>query len=288
MDQQSAIEGSKDTFIERLKGFVEGHQFNAFIILTIVVNAILLGLETSPDIMHACGAVVSFLSDMCVLVFVIEAVLKLAVYRHRYFASGWNVFDFLILAVTLVPAGGSVSALRVMRVMRVFRSLKLVSAVGRLRIIVQAILVSIPSVMWTGLLLMIFFYIYGLVGQNIFGEKFPDWFGTIGASIYTLFQVMTLESWSMGIARPVMEEFSWAWIYFVSFVLISSYTVINVIVGIVVNAVSEISEADKQRRYEALASGEDDDRNAMIKRHQQTIEKLKSAVADLEEQLHRM
>lgn len=288
MDQQSAIEGSKDTFIERLKGFVEGQQFNAFIILTIVVNAILLGLETSPDIMHACGTVVSFLSDMCVLVFVIEAVLKLAVYRHRYFASGWNVFDFLILAVTLVPAGGSVSALRVMRVMRVFRSLKLVSAVGRLRIIVQAILVSIPSVMWTGLLLMIFFYIYGLVGQNIFGEKFPDWFGTIGASIYTLFQVMTLESWSMGIARPVMEEFSWAWIYFVSFVLISSYTVINVIVGIVVNAVSEISEADKQRRYEALASGEDDDRNAMIKRHQQTIEKLKSAVADLEEQLHRM
>ncbi len=277
--------------MQRLTAFVESDRFNAFIIFVIILNAGLLGLETSPGVMNHLGRAVSLMSDICIWVFIVEAVLKLIAYRHRYFYSGWNVFDFLILAITLVPSGGAVSAFRGLRVLRVLRSLKLVSAIGHLRIIIKAILVSVPAVMWTGALLIIFFYIYGIVGQNMFGADFPDWFGTIGASIYTLFQVMTLESWSMGISRPVMAVHPWAWIYFVSFVLISSYTIINVIVGIVVNAVSEISAAEEVHKAEQEAkrqakepAGETSpDHNELADQ----LKALKSLVADLEKRLEK-
>ena len=118
---------------------------------------------------------------------------------------------------------------------------KLIGSVRHLQVIIVAIVKSIPSIMWTGILLILIYYIFALIGVNLFGDAFPDWFGDIGKAMYTLFQVMTLESWSMGISRPVMEVFSFAWAYFVPFVLLSSFIVMNVVVGIVVNAISEVT-----------------------------------------------
>ena len=152
-----------------------------------------------------------------------------------------------VVGISLFSGLSFMSAFRAMRVLRVLKSLKalkgtkLIGSVRHLQVIIVAIVKSIPSIMWTGILLILIYYIFALIGVNLFGDAFPDWFGDIGKAMYTLFQVMTLESWSMGISRPVMELYSFAWAYFVPFVLLSSFIVMNVVVGIVVNAISEVT-----------------------------------------------
>ena len=186
----------------------------------------------------------------------IEMLLKFLAYGMDYFKDPWNWFDMIIIATSLVSALPFMAALRAFRVLRVLRSLKalrsmrLVSSIHHLQIILVAIVRSVPSILWTGLLMILIYYIFALIGVNLFGETFPDWFGTVGKAMYTLFQVMTLESWSMGISRPVMEVYSAAWLYFVPFVLISSFIVMNVVVGIVVNSISEVTAEDTKKAEE--------------------------------------
>ena len=165
--------------------------------------------------------------------------------------------------------------------------LKMVSALKPLQVIIGAIGKSLPGITWTALLLIIIYYIFSIIGVTQFGTAFPDWFGTIPKAMYTLFQVMTLESWSMGISRPVMEVFSYAWAYFVPFVLISSFVMMNVVVGVVVNAISEVSEmrkkdaeseesSDAAEKTEVPATINPDEIRAEIKEVREHLEKLES------------
>lgn len=245
--------------MEKLKNFVEGRLFQGFILVIILINSIVLGLQTIPSLGEGttAGSILSVIDTICLVIFIVEMVLKLITYRFLgYFKSGWNWFDFIIILTSIASGLSVLSSARILRVFRVFRSLKglrgfkMVSALKPLQVIIGAIGKSLPGITWTAFLLIIIYYIFSIIGVTQFGEAFPDWFGDIPKAMYTLFQVMTLESWSMGISRPVMEVFSYAWVYFVPFVLISSFIMMNVVVGVVVNAISEVSEMRKKDEKE--------------------------------------
>lgn len=230
----------------KIKTLVEHSYFNNFILTVIIFNAIMLGLLTDATICSYIGSFMHLSCTVCVIIFTIEIMLKLYVYGKDFFKDGWNNFDFILVAISWVPAGGAFSSFRAFRVLRALRALRLVTKLEKLRIIVQAIIESIPNVAWASVLLLLLFYIFSIMGTTMFSEKFPEFFGSIGKSMFSLFQIMTLESWSMGIARPVMAQIPFSWLYFVSFILVSSFIVMNVIVGIVVNAIAELSAKAKQ------------------------------------------
>ncbi|HBI52833.1 MAG TPA: hypothetical protein DDX72_08655 [Ruminococcaceae bacterium] len=243
--------------MEKLRKFVDSSAFQNTILVVIILNSIILGLQTSPAVMSSFGGVLNILDTVCLGIFIVEMLLKMAAYKFiGYFKSAWNWFDFVIIITSLLSGLAVLSSVRILRVFRVFRSLKglrgfkMISSLKPLQVIIAAIGRSIPGISWTALLLMIIYYIFSIIGVTQFGETFPDWFGDIPKAMYTLFQVMTLESWSMGISRPVMEAFSYAWAYFVPFVLISSFVMMNVVVGIVVNAISEVAEFNKKEEHE--------------------------------------
>ena len=189
------------------------------------------------------------LDQVCLAIFVIELVLKLIVYNWRFPRDAWNIFDFLVVAVSFIPDMGMFSSARILRVLRVF---KLISGVKQMRVVLSAITKAIPGIMWSAILLLLFYYVYGIIGTVLFGKVFPDWFGSLVASVYSLFQIMTIESWSMGIARPVIAVFSFAWIYFVSYILIASFVVMN----IVLNSINESLSEDGESANDDMASME--------------------------------
>ena len=159
-----------------------------------------------------------------------------------FFRNPWNVFDFTIVAVALVPAGEGISVLRALRILR---ALRLISMVPQMRLVVQALLSAIPAMGSVIALLALIFYVAAVMATKLFGADFPEWFGTVGASLYTLFQIMTLESWSMGIARPVMEVHPYAWAFFVPFILIITFAVLNLFIAIVVNAMANAAATEE-------------------------------------------
>jgi voltage-gated sodium channel len=171
----------------------------------------------------------------------------MAVYRTHFFRDPWRVFDLVVVAIALMPATGSLSVLRALRILRVLR---LVSMVPSLRRVVGGLVAALPGMGSIMLLLTLVFYVFSVMATKLFGAAFPDWFGTIALSAYTLFQVMTLESWSMGIVRPVMEAFPYAWLFFIPFIVCTTFTVLNLFIGIIVSAMQaehdEAATAERQ------------------------------------------
>jgi voltage-gated sodium channel len=222
----------------RLASWVESPRVQHWIIAVILINSAILGLETSATLMGRFGGLLVVLDKLCLLVFLSELVIKLVAYRGRFWRSGWNVFDFLVVAVALAPGAGPWSVLRSLRVLRVLR---LLTVIPSLRKVVAAFLHSIPGLAGVCAVMCIFFYTAGVLATRLFGASFPDWFGTLPRSLYSLFQIMTLESWSMGIVRPVMEQFPWAWAFFVPFIIIATFTILNLFIGIIVSTMQELS-----------------------------------------------
>jgi voltage-gated sodium channel len=231
----------------RLGDWLEGRAFGRFIIALIIINAAILGLETSPAIMAQVGGVLVWLNKGILAVFVVEIALKLLAFGPRFFRSGWNIFDFLIVGISLVPASGPLEILRALRVLRVLR---LLSQVPKLRVIIESLMRALPGMGWTTLLLLLVFYVFAVMGTMMFGDSFPELWGNLGRSLFTLFQVMTLESWSTGVARPMFDAYPWAWVFFVPFILVSSFMVLNLFIAIIVTATQSIhaDEEDEQRR----------------------------------------
>ena len=239
----------------RLRALLDGETFRRFIVAVIVVNAVTLGLETVPAAMRAAGPLILALDRACLAIFTVEIVLKLAAWGPRFFRSGWNVFDLLVVAVAYVPNNGGLSVLRALRILRVLR---LVSAFPRLRRVVEGFFRALPGMGSVFLLMALIFYIASVMATKFFAATHPEWFGDMARSAYTLFQVMTLESWSMGIVRPVMEVHPWAWVFFVPFILATTFAVVNLVVGLIVNSMQdahgeEAAEATDAYRDEVLA-----------------------------------
>ena len=235
----------------KLRTLIESNTFQRFIIAVIVINAITLGLETSSAAMARFGGVLMVLDRIALAIFVIEIALKLIAYRHRFFCSGWNVFDFSIVAITLAPTG---EGMAVLRALRILRALRLVSVVPSMRKVVNALLRAIPGMSSVLTLLLLVFYVAAVMATKLFATDFPEWFGSIGASFYTLFQVMTLESWSMGIVRPVMEVHSLAWLFFVVFILTTTFAVLNLFIAIVVDAMNTSDHAEQEETRELVVT----------------------------------
>jgi voltage-gated sodium channel len=222
----------------RLAKWIESGRVQSFIIIAILLNALILGLETSTTVMSSFSGILTALDKLCLAVFVAELAVKMFCYRLTFWRSGWNIFDFLVVAIALVPGAGVWAVLRSLRVLRVLR---LLTAIPSLKKVVAAFVHSIPGLASVMTLMAIFFYTMGVLATGLFGESHTQWFGSLGASLYTLFQVMTLESWSMGIVRPVMETHPWAFAFFVPFIIIATFTILNLFIGIIVSTMQELS-----------------------------------------------
>jgi len=221
------------TWIKKLGLFVEGRTAQNWITALIVLNAATLGLETEEVFIQNYGDILSTIDSLILTVFTIEILIKILYRRLSFFKNGWNIFDFIIVGIALVPSSGPLS---VLRTLRIFRAMRLLSVVPSMRKVTQALFVAIPGILSVGTIIILIFYVSAVLSTNFFGNEFEPWFGNIGSSMFTLFQIMTLESWSMGIVRPVMESFSWAWAFFVPFILITSFAVLNLFIGIIVDA----------------------------------------------------
>ena len=219
-----------------------------FIIAVIIVNAIVLGLETSKPIMAQFGGLILAIDQACLAIFVVEIGAKLVARGGRFFRDGWNLFDLAVVAIALVPPSGGLSVLRALRILRVLR---VVSVAPSLRRVVEGFITALPGMGSVFLLMSIIFYIGAVIATKIFGTDFPQWFGSLGQSGYTLFQVMTLESWSMGIVRPVLEIYPYAWAFFIPFILVTTFAVVNLLVGLIVNSMQDAHQAEDVQRTDA-------------------------------------
>ena len=232
----------------RLTRFIEDSRVQRLIIILIVINAILLGLETWSAAMAVAGDLILLADRLILAVFVAEIAVRLYVYRRRFWRDPWSVFDFLVVSIALVPATGQLAVLRALRVLRVLRLMTMVPSMRR---VVGALLAAIPGLGSIVLVLAIIYYVFAVIATNLFAATHPEWFGHLGRSLYTLFQIMTLESWSMGISRPVMEHFPYAWAFFIPFILIATFTMLNLFIAIIVNAMQSFTDDERKAAGDA-------------------------------------
>jgi voltage-gated sodium channel len=229
------------TWRVRLAARIETPPMQHALIVLILINAAILGLETVPSVMAEWGSLLMRLDQAILAIFVVEIALRLVAHGPRFFRDPWSVFDFTVVAIALAPASGPFAVLRALRVLRVLRLLTLAPNMRR---VVGGLLRAVPGLISFFGVMLIIFYVGAVIATKLFGQQFPDWFGSLGASAYTLFQVMTLESWSMGIARPVMAAFPYAWIFFMIFILVSTFTMLNLFIAVIVNAIQSEELAD--------------------------------------------
>ncbi|WP_245227173.1 ion transporter [Parasedimentitalea maritima] len=234
---------------DRARAFVEQDSVRNTILGVIIFNAITLGLSTSSMVTDQIGGLLSVIDRAVLAIFVAELALKLFAYGWRFFASAWNIFDFVVVSIGFLPDTRGLSALRGLRVLR---ALRLLSVVPQMRAVVQALLDALPGMGAVIVMLSIVYYVFAVMATLMYGATFDEWFGTLGRSLYSLFQIMTLESWSMGIVRPVMIEFPMAWAFFVPFIIITAFSVLNLFIGLLVNTMQTAVEDDAEAEFEQL------------------------------------
>lgn len=272
---------------ETAKQIVSSALFQKFIFVVIFINAITIGIETA-DLDPVTHHALSVFDSICLGIYVIEAVLKLVAWRGSYFRDGWNVFDFSIILISLLPSAilpFPSQVIRILRVLRVFRVLRLVSAFKEIRIIVQAIGKAIPGMAWTAFLLLIVYYIFAVIGTDLYGQAQPEYFGNLGASFFTLFQTMTLDDWAAGIARKLIVTHPGAIVYFVLYVIISAFIIVNIVLGIIVDVFESTRKAEKEadRKERLLASDYDprSDLEEQLKLLREQIAHIETLVGDI-------
>ncbi len=266
---------------EKIKAFVDGKFFTTSVFVLILLNTIVLGIETfklSPDLTQ----ILSTFNTFCICVFVLEILLKLFAYGASFFKDPWNIFDTVIVLTSIMPMISFLSSMRALRIFRMFRALRalrMMKRLEKLRVIVQALLSALPSVAWVVVLLGIIYYVFAVIGTNLYSSVSPEYFGTLWKSFYTLFQITMADDLGE-VSRPIMEYSSGAVIYFVSFVALSTILVLNVIVGIVVDSVSEIKK-NSQSKDSTITENEIDNADMLkeIQNLEQQLERVKNLLA---------
>ncbi|VAX08466.1 Voltage-gated sodium channel subunit [hydrothermal vent metagenome] len=265
---------------EKLGIFIESTPVQRVIITLIIINAIILGLETSQSLMQQWGGLLRAIDTIILMIFVVEIVLRIIAHRLSFFRDPWSLFDFTVVAIALVPASGPLAVLRALRVLRVLRLLTMVPSMRR---VIGGMVAAIPGLGSVMAIMMVIFYVSAVIATNLFGEQFPDWFGSLAATGYTLFQVMTLESWSMGIVRPVMEVYPDAWIFFITFILIATFTMLNLFIAVIVNAVQMEQHGEFEINQQVVTTRLDED--TLILRNE--ISSLRSEIQEIKAMLQR-
>jgi len=257
---------------DKIKSIVESGFFTKFITYLIVLNGITMGLETSKEFMASFGVYTSLFNQFVIVIFTIEIILRIYVHRISFFKDSWSIFDFTIVAISLIPLNSGFEILRILRVLRLFR---LITVVPQMRKIVAALISVIPGMLSVIALMSLFFYIFAIMSTQLFSETFPQWFGTLGESFYTLFQIMTLESWSMGIVRPLMEVHPYAWVFFVPFIFVVTFVMINLVVAIIVDAMAILNQDEEKHIIQEVQNNEDHV-NDELRKLREEIYELKS------------
>lgn len=237
-----------------LRRLLESNRFETAITTLILLNAVTLGLETSPVLWARYGSLLYATDHTLLAIFVLEIMARLIVYRSRFFHDPWRVFDLLVIAVSIVPATETVSILRAMRVLRLFR---LISVVPSMRRVVGGLFSALPGMGSIFLLLGLVFYVSSVAATKLFAADFPELFGNIGKSAFTLFQVMTLEGWTGDVVRPVMTLHPLAWVFFIPFIVATSFTVLNLFIGIIVSSMQAEHEIPSAGDQEDLKENQD-------------------------------
>lgn len=263
---------------ERAREFIERPAVTNAILGVIIFNAITLGMSTSQTVQQNIGGVLSVIDRVVLTIFVIELLIKFYAYGWRFFSNAWNIFDLVVVSLGLLPDRAGLSALRGLRVIR---ALRLLSVIPQMRAVVQALLDALPGMGAVIIMISIVFYVFGVMATLMYGPGFDAWFGTLGRSLYSLFQIMTLESWSMGIVRPVMEQFPYAWAFFITFILVATFTMLNLFIAIIVNAMQTYTDADHQETMSALQSSQISIEEGM---HEE-IKSLRQEIRELKEML---
>ena len=287
----------QEEFSKKLRKYVDGEAdtpFEYIMLLIVIVNTIILGLETSRELSAQYGKWFILIDQICLLIFIIELLLKAFAFNKQFFGeyrldennerffhvNKWNIFDLVIVLVSLFASLPFFAIFRVIRLfksvkiikgiksLRVIKTLKLVNGITKLRVIVKAVIKAIPSVLWTFCLLIIFAYVYAIIGVNIFGIDFPENFGTLGAAFLSLFNLSSFDS------SEVIKRYSWSWIYFISYNFFEASIIMNVIVGVIVDSVNtsrrEIEEEDKNESDDKIKDSV-------------TLESLASQIAELQD-----
>lgn len=232
----------------QIERFMARQSIQRFLITLIVVNAGILGIQTNPEIMASIGSELILMDHAILWIFIAEIVLLMASRGWHFFKDPWCIFDFLVVAIALVPATGSLSVLRALRVLRILR---LVNKIDSMRRVVSALLGSLPGLGSVFGLVLIVFYVAGVIATNMYATEFPDRFGSLGISFYTLFQVMTLEGWSEEIVRPIMAIYPTAWVFFLIFIFISTFIVVNLFVAVIVDSINTIKNDEDKKSEDA-------------------------------------
>lgn len=218
--------------------WIESDRVQRFVIGVIVLNAATLGLETSNGVMARYGDLLHRIDQACLAIFVVELGVKLYAHRLAFFRNSWNVFDLLVVGIALIPGSGAFGVLRALRVLRVLR---LISMVPQLRRVVEALLRAVPGILSIGALLVLLFYVSAVMATTLFGDTFPDHFGSLSHSLFSLFQIMTLDGWS-DLARQVLVAHPWAGAFFIPYILLSAFTVLNLFIAVIVDAMQHLRE----------------------------------------------
>lgn len=261
----------------RVLALVESRPFQRTIIVLIVLNAIVLGLETSPAATASYGPLLQAIDRAMLAVFVVELVLRLFAHRAAFFRDPWSVFDLIIVGIALVPASGPLAVLRALRVLRVLR---LVSASKSMRGVVGALLGALPGMGSIAALLALVLYVAAVMATKLFGAISPEYFGSLGGSLFTLFQIMTMEGWA-DIARDIMAQAPFAWIFFLAFILVSTFTVLNLFIAVVVNAMQEQVAEELREEEGAHAAEAQAERKVLL----EELRALRREVGELRERL---
>jgi len=271
---------SIEMFREKLSKFLESTRVQNFIIGLILFNSVIVGLETWPFYLEYFGHITDEIDLIILLIFVIEIVLKIYAFRLGFLSSLWNLFDALVVFISILPAAGSFS---VFRALRILRTLRLVNNLPKLKLIIESFIYSLPSIGWIVVMLSIIIYIFAVIGYNIFGATFPQFFGTFSKSLFTLFQIMTLEAWASDIARPILEVHKMASIYFVSFILVASYITLNIFIAIVVNTMNEIHMDEIRDEEEKIKLQMEKENQNLLKK----IDSISFEIAEIKDLLNK-
>jgi voltage-gated sodium channel len=265
---------------KRCARIADSRSFQLAVVVAILANGVVIGLETYDSIDDRYGGLLAALNDVFLGLFTLEVAVRIAAYGRRpqqFFRSGWNVFDFVVVGAAYLPwIRESVTLLRVIRLLRIAR---IVSVVPGLRVVIVGLGRSIAPIGSIALLTFFLLYVYGMLGWIIYSDHDPERFGNIGLSLLTLFQVLTLEGWNEVLDKE-MELTSWSWIYFVSFVLLATFVVLNVVIAVVVNSIEEAHELEAERKRRELIAGDPEHAGLYTK-----IEALKQALDDLEREV---
>lgn len=272
---------------ERARRLAESARFQATIFGVIVFNAVVLGLGTYDSLDDDWGTVLTALNDACLGVFVVELGIRIVAYGRRpqdFFKEGWNVFDFVVIMAVFVPGVRENATL--LRLVRLLRIVRVVSVLPDVRVLIRGMVSALPPIGSMGVLALLFLYVYGMLGWILFGDEMPERWGDIGDAMLTLFTVFTLEGWNE-VLYEAMDVHPWAWLFFVSFVLLASLLVVNILIAVIINAMEEAREVEQEEERKRMLA-EAEEAGAEFDPHVETarrIHALKQAVEDLEEQL---